>query len=283
MFNLLAIPYTLTLLTKYWKDSEGELRSVIEKKYHDLDEELVTKLFFSEFAFLLQQANQKKEFARAFLDDLRRAFPKAESLELSSFSSGLIADVSIHKHHEEKITGGDFGLTITRPDLVHDRWATLIGREYRRGVLVQAKIKRRNGRWGILRKRQKDVFTKRINYLALLLYSYLDEERRHLEPFGWQLCRGSSVKDIQDWLRLGKFPALQSSAEIIKQLGNAKKENEIGTDDHEKIEKYIRSKGKVHLEIRIFWPPNKKHPSRINIGVREDMTAKVMQKVIIHP
>jgi hypothetical protein len=141
MFNLLPIPSTLTLITKYWKDAEAELRSVIEKKYHDLDEEFVTKLFCCEFAFLLLQANQKKEFEHAFLADLRRAFPKAQSFQLSSYSSGLIADVSLHKRHEEKITGGDFGLAITRPQVACHGQSELVRGEYCRGLLVQAKIK----------------------------------------------------------------------------------------------------------------------------------------------
>ena len=135
MLNLLAIPPTLTLITKYWKEAEAELRSIIEKKYHDLDEEFVTKLFFCDFAFLLSQANQKKEFEHAFLADLGRAFPKAQSFRLSSFSANLIADVSLHKRHEEKITGGDFGLTITRPQ-VACQGQSLVRSEYCRGLLV---------------------------------------------------------------------------------------------------------------------------------------------------
>jgi hypothetical protein len=277
VFNLLDIPSTLTLITKYWEHAEAELRSVIEKKYHDLDEEFVTKLFCCEFAFLLLQASQKKEFEHAFLADLRRAFPKVQSFELSPFSSGLIADVSLHKRHEEKITGGDFGLTITRPQVACHGQSELVRGEYCRGLLVQAKIKRRNGKWGNLRGRQKDHFPERMNYLALLLYSYSDVERRCLEPFSWQLCRDATLENTEDWLKLGKFPSLLSSAETISQLGSARKETDIGTGDQGEIEKFIITKGKPHLEVRIFWPPDKSPPKRVHLGVEH----KVVQQLKI--
>jgi hypothetical protein len=166
------MPSTFSVIIQCWEDAEAELRSVIEKKYHDLDEECITTLFYGELAFTLREASRKKAIEQAFLVDLRRAFPRIQSVgELASISANLIADVSLHKREVEKITGGDFGLTLTRPQLSWHGQSVLARSEYRRALLCQAKLKRRNGKWGKLMHRQKDIFPSRMNFLALLLYS----------------------------------------------------------------------------------------------------------------
>src|ERR1041384_6049044 len=100
MNSVLAIPSTLKVIIKCWEDAETELLKVIEKKYRDVDEEIVTVLFYGELSYLLREASQRKAFERAFLDDLRRAFPRLRSSRLLSvYSENLIADVSLHRRH----------------------------------------------------------------------------------------------------------------------------------------------------------------------------------------
>jgi hypothetical protein len=262
MRNALAMPATFNVIIKCWEDAEAELRSVIEKKYHDLDEEFITTLFYGELAFMLREASQKKAIERAFQADLRRAFPRLESWgDLKSISANLIADVSLHKREVEKITGGDFGLTLTRPQLSLHRQSELVISEYQRGLLCQAKLKRRNGKWGKLTKRQKDVFPSRMSYLALLLYSYSDTERHRLNPFNWQICQGKPSDNIENWLREAEFPSVVHSAEVVRRLGNA----QIGTDDQGIIKNIIRPHNRPQLNIRIFWRQGKAPPNHLHL------------------
>src|SRR5688572_21998227 len=98
MLNILPMLSTFNVIIQCWEDAEAELRSIIEKKYHDLDEECITTLFYGELAFTLREASRKKAIEQAFLVDLRRAFPQIQSVgKLASISANLIADVSLHK------------------------------------------------------------------------------------------------------------------------------------------------------------------------------------------
>jgi hypothetical protein len=275
MLNILPMLSTFSVVIQCWEDAEAELRSVIEKKYHDLDEECITTLFYGELAFTLREASRKKAIEQAFLVDLRRAFPQIQSVgKLASISANLIADVSLHKREVEKITGGDFGLTLTRPQLSWHGQSALDRSEYQRGLLCQAKLKRRNGKRGKLTHRQNDIFPSRMNYLALLLYSYSDAERHRLTPFSWQICRSMSADDVGNWLKEGKFPALARSAEVIRRLGNA----QIGTDDQGTITNIIRPHSRPHMHIKIFWPQDKTPPSRLQVHTVQQVKQQLQQR-----
>jgi hypothetical protein len=265
MHKILLIPATLNIVTNCWKEAEAELRGGIEKKYHDLDEEFITRLFYGEFAYSLNQASGKGLIRRAFLIDLQNAFPKLRnSRELNAIPNALIAEVSLHKREVERITGGDFGLTIIRPQVFsppynkHELWIE----QYEQGLLCQAKIKRRNGKFGKLTKKQKEVLPGRMDYLSLLLYSYKDDPNRcQLNEFCWQLCKNASIESAEEWLKLSNFPNTITSEKIIKDLGSGL----IGTHDREIIKNIIRSKDKPNIIIRIFWPPDKHPRNRIHI------------------
>jgi hypothetical protein len=277
MKAILQIPSTLEVIKKCWKIAEGKLQTLIKEKHPDLDEEFITRLFYGEFSFSVHRASKKGDISEAFLNDLEQAFFNLGYIGQLDIFEGLIAEVSLHKREVEKFTGGDFGLTIIRPQVQMSSCgygqAVLSKDEYCRGLLCQAKIKRRNGKWGKLSKRQKDVFPDRIKYLGLLLYSYLDEERYKLNKFEWQLCQDASLSEVEGWLKSDRFPDTKSSGEIISLLGNAC----IGTDDPEIIEKNIRPKTKPNLCIRIFWPPDKDPGNEVRISL-----SQVKQKQNIH-
>jgi hypothetical protein len=277
MQAILQIPSTLEVIKKCWKNAEGELQTLIKEKHPDLDEEFITRLFYGEFAFLLREASKKGDISQAFLFDMEQAFPNLGYPGQLDVFEGLIAEVSLHKKKVEKLTGGDFGLTIIRPQVQISRGSfnqtVLTKDEYMRGLLCQAKIRRRDGKWGDLR-RQRDVLPDRIKYLVLLLYSYADKERRQLNEFFLQLCQGASLSEVEGWLKSDEFPDTKSSGEIISLLGNAC----IGTDDPEIIEKYIRPKTKPNLNIKIFWPSDKDPGKEIRISLPQ----QVKQKQNIH-
>jgi hypothetical protein len=178
--------------------------------------------------------------------------------------------MSLHKRGEEKVTGGDFGLTITRPQVTYSSELELIIGEYRRGLLCQAKIKRRNGKWGRLSKKQREIFPGRMNYLGLVLYSYSDMERHHLNPFGWQPCKGATVEAVRQWLKTDSFPSFGEATDVIKSIENASE----GTDNPETIEKVIRPKNKPHLDIRVF-RPGKYPPWRLRVNVEQKLAQEI--------
>jgi hypothetical protein len=281
MQAILQIPSTLEVIKKCWENAEGELQTLIKEKHPDLDEEFITRLFYGGFSFLVRRASKKGDISKAFLNDLEQAFPKLGYIGQLDIFEGLIAEVSLHNKRVEGLTGGDFGLTIIRPQVQmsscgHGQ-AVLTKDEYCRGLLCQAKIKRRKGNWGPMNPNQKKVLPDRLSYLGLLLYSYTDKERQQLNEFEWLLCQGASLSDVEGWLKSDKFPDTKSSGEIISLLGNAY----IGTNDPEIIKKIIMPKNKPYLSIRIFWPPDKDPGEEILISLPQQVNQKRKQNVHI--
>jgi hypothetical protein len=279
MPSAMEIPYTLEIITQCWDKAETALRRAVKKKYRDPNEETITWLFCREFSFLLRRASEQGLIEKEFLKDLRRAYPELrDRTELRLISENLIADVSLHKRHIEKDTGGDFGLTITRPDVsfeppsysYHGTGSIETTYIYQRGLLCQAKLKHKSN-WGELTDKQKSVLPKRLEYLGLLLYECGGEERQLLRKFAWQLCTGKRIKNITEWLKSGNFPSLSSSSEIIQKLGIG----EIGTDDKQTLEKIIRPTGKPQFSIRIDWGSNPPPPPSISIEIHSSLSHRV--------
>lgn len=273
----IPIPSVVKVISKCWIESEKQLRYSIKKKHQDSDEDFITRLFHDEFKESLNKDSETKKIETAFLIDLRDALPElAYSGELTNVSSGLIASSTLHPIEIEKKTGGDLGLSINRPNVVltSQGYSKLQVDFYRRGLLCQAKVKRRNGRWGRLTDNQEKVLADRLSYLSLLLYEYVDSKRTNLMPFKWQLCNFFSVTEIKNWLGSDGFPSLSKSDEIINLLGN----NEIGTDDISEIEKFICPETRPSLEINIWWP-NK--PPKFEVNVYTALANKLKNRVVI--
>ena len=143
--------------------------------------------------------------------------------------------------------------------------------DYRRGILTQAKLKRADGRWGTFTPSQENVLPQRLKYLALLLYSYEDEERRNLREFSWQLCNNLSFDQLKDYLTRDQFQSKLSPCEIIKGLGNAK----IGTDENAILDDVISPAKNPSLVIRIHWPEGTHPGSEVRIYTRQETQQKV--------
>ena len=285
MTSAMKIPATLKTIIQCWEKAESNLRRNIKKKYRDPDEEFITRLFCGEFSFSLRKASMQGLIRKSFLEDLRRAYPElGHCRELTLIAENLIADVSLHKRHIEKFTGGDFGLTITRPDLSFSAPSHYsntgyleINANYQRGLLCQAKLKQKSG-WGKLTPKQKKVLPERMPYLGLLLYECNSEERQLLKRFAWQMCSLGTVETINDWLKSGKFPSSASSSEIIQQLGNAK----IGTDDERILDHIIRPTGKPQFSIKIYWASAKPPPKSVPIMLYSSLTNHVEEHQKVH-
>jgi hypothetical protein len=250
----MPIRNTGKLITDCWLLAEQSLREVVNKKFRDRDEEIITELFRAELETEFATASEKGNVERAFLEDLKQAFQHVRTHELQSkIARGLIATVSFHNRKTEERTGGDLGIVLVRPDVQESyAWSELaIKSDYKRGLLCQAKVFRRNSRWGGLSPAQQKGLSKKLNYFALLLYRYADQkgDRRDLGPFGWQLAAGGSVAQIKQWLSSDKFPNLQDSQRILGALAR----DQIGTDDTAVIDKDITPPQRPSLVINVRW------------------------------
>jgi len=159
--------------------------------------------------------------------------------------------VTFHDRPVERVTGGDLGIVLIRPD-VKIQFHDVDTPEYKRGLLCQAKILRRDARWGDLTPNQKEILPIVLKFFALLLYRYADQNdtRKDLEPFAWQFAREASKDSVRQWLIANRFPRLLTSEEVLLLLSTDK----IGTDDKKLIDKYIAPPPKrPALQIHVKW------------------------------
>lgn len=265
--KILDIPNTLDLIIDCWKIAEESLRTDILNCYPDADEEFMTQLFHGKLAAVLMLASKFKFIENAFLADLQMAFPDLYS-ELGQIADGLIAEITLHKRITERITGGDIGLVILRPQ-VSEQEDCLKIRDYRRGILCQAKMKRASGKWGSFTENQINILPQRMHYFALLLYSYEDDKRTILQPFSWQRCESAEFNHVKSWLKSDSFPKLERSDVIIANLGYGN----IGTDKDEVIDEMISPAKNPSLVITINWPENRRPggpDSKVSIYTRQE-------------
>lgn len=264
------------LIATCWSNAEEGLQELVKAKYPDRDEEYITDLFHGELENRLNTASDNGQVASAFLRDLKQAFPdfSEESLD-SNISRGLVATVSFHSAEVERKTGGDLGIVLIRPDIQLLVYSQFSKTGYERGLLCQAKIFRRDSRWGLIGTKQSRSLAE---YVALLLYRYTDQagERRELAPFAWQLGRGATIPQMNGWLRTDKFPKLQNSQQILSQLAD----DTIGTDDPRIIgEDIAPGTLRPSLVIEVRWRKNDDPGERIY--VHRDSTEAHQQKLYV--
>jgi hypothetical protein len=272
---IIAIPKTLRLIAYCWNVAEAELRDYIEKNCINKGEEFITESFHAHFAEVLRDASNKNSIARAFLEDLRDGLPKVQDLDLQRIAKGIIAEATLHNKATEGKTGGDLGLVLLRPAITYEFSSVRIG-DYRRGLLCQAKIRKRDGKWRSFTKPQREKFSVRASYLALLLYQYTDVERRTLDEFVWQLCTGFSLEEVEAYLRENAFPNRVGAARIIADLGRGY----IGTENKKIINEIISPVKNASLTIRIWWPDPKNPPGTL-IRVMEKQSIKSQARIMI--
>lgn len=253
--QVLDIRNTLQVIIECWRKAEKTLRDQVYDTHPNLGEVFITEHFHGIFAEKLKNASKLRDIERAFLIDLQTAFPKI-GYELEMMSNGLTADVTLHGQSTEGNpgrTGGDLGLMLIRPQIL-DHGTHLSVSDYRRGLLVQAKLRDKNGKWREFTTTQLDVLPDKTHYLSLLLYSYSDKERRILEPFRWQICENIEFAVIKNWLSTGNFPSACDSECILNKLSLGR----IGTDDEVTLDKVVCPESNKGLIVRIDWPSGKR-------------------------
>jgi hypothetical protein len=141
---------TPKLIADCWINAENAVRERVKERHDDEDEEFITKLLRGELKFEFNKASDNRFVEKAFLRDLKKAFPLIRGESLSNVALGLIATVSFHPKHVEAKTGGDLGIVVIRPDVQMSRFDKhlTIDRDHRRGLLCQAKIIGHKSHWG---------------------------------------------------------------------------------------------------------------------------------------
>jgi hypothetical protein len=242
--------------------AEATLREHIKLYYHNANEEHITFLLYGHIKHRLREASHNKSIEKAFLKDLKSSLGYQPNIDwdldrkLHQEAEGLIADIVLHNKRQEGKTGGDFGLIIVHPQIKVDDEFLEIKKGVSSGLLCQAKLQDKDGKWGPLTKNQRATLSNpdHLYFTSLALYSFLDGERTDLDSIAWKLCRGTSLPQIQALLKNGPIEKLATTRDIITSLGR----KEIGTEDQNLIETVISPSVRQHLEIRIYRPKDKK-------------------------
>ena len=242
---------TIGLVCQSWESAESQTRGEIADLYDpsSIDEDKITFLHYGHFRKALKDANLQGEVERLFLQDLHVGFPSIPIQHLEPIPNGLVADVVYHNIPAERKSGADFGLVVTRPE-VEDTGYSLAISTHRQGMLCQAKLKDREGKWRCLTETQVRVLPDKLEFACLGLYSFADEERLEFNPHRWQLCEGHSIDQVTGFLSKGEFPSPIGTQELLTSLGGA----HCGTGDAQVIEEHIERKQAPSMEIRISWP-----------------------------
>ncbi|HEY0319474.1 MAG TPA: hypothetical protein VGC66_00735 [Pyrinomonadaceae bacterium] len=284
--RLLNIDETLNAVCGAISGAENELREQIKLYYNDANEEFITFAFYSHIKHKLSEATQNKLIEKAFLKDLKvalrhqryseRTIDREIERQLSRHAAGLVADIVLHNRSQEGKTGGDFGLVIVHPEIKTNSDSLVIKKGASSGLLCQAKIRRKSGRWGDL-SNQRDVLPAHLDFASLVLYSYLDGERSELNPVAWKLCNGMTLPELEQLLKKDVFGETLMTVDVVRRLGRS----EIGTNDQAMIDKIISPSARQHLEIRIYWPKGDTPGGPVEIKVRKNQVVRQKVSVLV--
>jgi hypothetical protein len=259
-----------------WTEAESRVIADIRERHSRPNETEITFLFRGHLREVVGQASARRDFENALRVDLTATFTDLrydDRQRINDLPRGLVASVSFHgSQHEGRVSASDLALLVRRPMISRTQWPSdgvRIERGDPRALLGQAKLgrgskRRTNLKWGKLTKPQRRVVPDVLSYYSILLYRLLDPDGTVLSPFGWQLCSGHEVKDIEGWLLEGVFPSETSSAQLIQELNLGR----IGTSDPAVIER-VTSPEKIScptIEIRIDWPDRDAPPPALTLA-----------------
>jgi hypothetical protein len=257
--RVLPLPWTVGVVANCFVQAQKRVQGVVTQIRPDADEEAITNDLERELAEQLHFASAGRHIETAFMKDLIRAYPQVDMSRFAKAASGLIAMVSWHNRAVEKITGGDFGLVLVRPLVVHNYPLIKITSGYGRGVTVQAKKMGPGPKRGTLTQRQEEGFADFKKQGAVVVYRFEDEHTLH--DFEWHDCRRRQLRTVRRWLRDNAFPKGLETAEFVNRLGNGS----LGTADATTIERSVSPHGQRTLVIRIDWPDGRPPESSVSV------------------
>ncbi|WP_395742269.1 hypothetical protein [Prosthecobacter sp.] len=245
--------YLSQVTQKCVSQAENALRAAVSEKYHSLNEEMITHLFWCELVHEAKKFNKAGLWSSALAQDLHSVFYQVQSHEFERDYHGLFCEVQLHNHAKEAKSGGDFGLFASLPQLHHGYYGsgqTCTIKFVDRALLVQAKLRSKGRRRPTFKDKQAENLSSNAGFSALLLYSYEDKEQKDLSPFIWQSCAGTDTALMNEWLRDMHFPSPANSTEVIDGLYREK----LGTANQNLINTVIRSSSRPRIELRLQWP-----------------------------
>jgi hypothetical protein len=256
MNGVFPIKNTLEEVRKAVELAELSMREHIKKYYHNVPEEFITTLFYGHINYALQEASENRLIEKAFFRDLRKVVHYSPNLnqrdldsEFRKQSKGLVADVVLHNKQQEGKTGGDFGLVVIHPEILKSPKSIEIKGGNSSGLLCQAKLRDKQGKWRNFTINQQKILPNYINFTSIVIYSYSNENRTELNPVGWKICKDFKFSEIEEGLKADTLTELISTSEVFMQLGLGK----IGTQDQQLIKKVVSPSIRQNLEIRIHW------------------------------
>jgi hypothetical protein len=232
-----------------FEEAHRSLADAIRQKYHSLNEEMITHLFWCELQAAAKLSNQRNQWTEALMKDLQAAYPYHFQVGLHGEFEGLICEVQLHNHHREGQTGGDFGLFVSQPKLVSAHHASEIRVEFQdSATLVQAKLKKGKS-FGRFQKGQAKLLAVHNAFSTLALYSYGDESRTELRPFEWKACAGATPAKLRNWLKNSALLTTTATRGFLGQLFSGA----VGTDDPEVIRTVIATSNRPRIEFAVRW------------------------------
>lgn len=265
------------LIVKEISNAEKHVIEDVNLSLANAKEDEITTLFVVAAERGLKEATESGRIAAAVRSDLERGYRVhgyTPPRRLKHLTDGLIARLRKQQPAEEMDTGGDFGLLLVEPQF-QVRWDKQISFQragLKRGLLVQAKLRYRDGRWNKFTKTQMRVLPERMAYTALLKYEFLDFSRRNLHGFDWHLLSGLAISDVIQWLKSGDFPGAVTTPGIVEGLSKG----EYGTDDQEIIEREICPDAGSYTVIEIDWKDGE-DPEDIVVNINREIAEDAMR------
>ncbi len=261
--------------------SKAETR-VIQSVHLSLEgakEDDITTLFVVEAERGLKEATDSGRVAAAVRSDLERGYRAhgySPPRRLQHITDGLVARLRKQQPVEEERTGGDFGLLLIEPQF-RVRWDAQLDLQrggLKRGLLVQAKRRFRDGRWNQLTSTQERLLPGRMAYTALLRYEFLDPRRRkNLRSFDWHPLSGLAVSAVAQWLTSGDFPNVVTTSAIVEGLSYG----EYGTDDQDIIERDICPDAGSYVVIEVDWKDSE-DPEDLVVSINREVAEQAVRR-----
>lgn len=266
------------LIVKEINKAEKQVIKDVHLSLANAKEDEITTLFVVEAERGLKEATESGRVAAAVRSDLEREYRVhgySPPRRLKHLTDGLVARLRKQQPNEEMESGGDFGLLIVEPQfqLRWDKKIDLYRTGLKRGLLVQAKLRYRNGRWNQFTKKQTRVLPERLDYTALLRYEFLDASRRNLHEFNWHLLSGNNISKVIQWLTSGNFPVAETTSAIVEGLSKG----EYGTDDKEIIDQEICPDAGSYTVIEIDWKEGE-NPEDILVNLNREITMQAKRR-----
>lgn len=241
-------------------------------------EDDITTLFVVEAERGLKDATDSGRVAAAVRTDLDsgyRARGCSPPRRLQHITDGLVARLRKQQPAEEERTGSDFGLLLVEPQF-QIRWGAQLDLQrggLKRGLLVQAKRRFRNGRWNQLTSTQLKRLPERMAYTALLRYEFLDPRRRNLRSFDWHPLSGLAVSAVAQWLTSGDFPDAVATSAVVAGLSHG----EYGTDDQNIIERDICPDAGSYVVIEVDWEDGE-DPKDLVVSINREVAEQAVRR-----